>query len=501
MSNVSKPCNVKPSSETVLMAYDDCNKEHEISIADLEIVPQTDVEQALQSSPTISWLRAKDQQIQSQIDNINNVKLEALTTAVQEATKAANDAADVVDNEQQVISELNDNIVMLKWWNVRQDAAIKWLSTKVIKDDIYNNFDEWVENVYIPQCESITNKFSRGDIYINVNQSIAATNATYINVRSSTSTAPCSANDWQELYYSAPADVITYLGIDPLVVSHPYKHEWTVSIDPYKFQDFIANLKSLDLSNVDLSLWEVYFDPIFKESAKIQENLEVGNTTTTKDLDVTWTAKIANAEITSAVIPTITWATAINGKVTVSGWVEADDLTVTDKATINKADIKTLDVDTFAGETTFSWKSTFTAGIDVDEIKVSNKAIVNHADITTAEIDRFTAVVKFAEKATFESWVETNSLNVTDTATIKNAKLTGSTTVERFDWNVNLSDNVTVGGTLGVTWPATFAGQVTANTFTANTAVSLPATARITVNWQNFETWLVNFGNSHWQAK
>jgi len=54
MSNVSKPCNVKPSSETVLMAYDDCNKEHEISIADLELVPQTDVEAALQTSPTIS---------------------------------------------------------------------------------------------------------------------------------------------------------------------------------------------------------------------------------------------------------------------------------------------------------------------------------------------------------------------------------------------------------------------------------------------------------------
>lgn len=501
MSNVSKPCNVKPSSETVLMAYDDCNKEYEVSIADLEIVPQVDVEQALQSSPTISWLKAKDAQVQSQIDNINDVKIPTLTAAVQAATDAANAASGTVDNEQQVISELNDNIVMLKWWNVRQDAAIKWLSTKVIVDNIYNNFDEWVENVYIPQCESIANKFSRWDIYINANQSIAATNATYINVRSSTSTAPCSANDWQEQYYSAPADVITYLGIDPLVVSHPYKHEWTVSIDPYKFQDFMANLKSLDLSNVDLSLWEVYFDPIFKESAKIQENLEVGNTTKTKDLQVTGKATIADADITTATIPTITWATAINWKVTVSGWVEADDLTVTDKATINKADITTLDVTNFVGATTMTWKATFTAWIDVDEINVSNKATVNHADITTAEIDRFTAPVTFEEKITAEDWIESNSLTVTDTATIKNAHLTWSTTVERFDWTVDLSDNVTVGGTLGVTWPATFAWQVTASTLTANTAVALPSTARITVNWQNFETWLVNFGNSHWQQR
>lgn len=50
---------------------------------------------------------------------------------------------------------------MLKGWNVRQDSAIKGLSTKVIVDKIYNNFEEWVENVYIPQCDQITNKYSR----------------------------------------------------------------------------------------------------------------------------------------------------------------------------------------------------------------------------------------------------------------------------------------------------------------------------------------------------
>lgn len=501
MSNVSKPCNVKPSSETVLMAYDDCNKEHEISIADLELVPQVDVEEALQVSPTISGLKSKDQQLQNQIDNINDVKLESLTTAVQEATTAANAASEAVTNEQQVISELNDNIVMLKWWNVRQDASIKWLSTKVIVDTTYNNFDEWVENVYIPQCESVSNKFSRWDIYINANQSIAATNATYINVKSPTSTAPCSANDWQEQYYSAPADVITYLGIDPLVVSHPYKHEWTVAIDPYKFQEFMAWLQRLDLSNVEVSLGEVYFDPVIKESAKIQENLEVGNATKTKDLQVTGKATIAEAEITNAKITGVTWPTSFNWKVTVSGWVEADDLTVTDKATINKADIETLDVTNFVWPATFTGKNTFTAWVDVDEINVSNKATVNHLDVTTAEIDNVTAVITFNEKATFDSWIESNSLAVTDTATIKNARLTGSTTVERFDGTVDLSDNVTVWWTLWVTWPATFAWQVTAKNITAETAVSLPSTANITVDWQNFETWLVNFGNSHWQQR
>ena len=498
MSNVSKPCNIKPSSETLLMAYDECNKEHEISIADLEIVPQIDVEEALQVSPTIWWLKTKDAQLQSQIDNINDVKIPTLTDAAQVAKELAQDAAQRVDNEQQVLSEMADNIVMLKWWNVRQDNEIKSLDKKVIPDKIYNNFEEWVENVYIPQCESAANKFSRGDLYINVNQSIAATNATYINIRPTNSTAPCSANDWQELYYSAPADVITYLGIDPLVVNHPYKHEWTVSIDPYKFQDFISKLQRLDLSNVEVSLWEVYFDPIIKESATIQENLTVGNKTTTKDLAVSNDATIHYAEIATAKIPTITGATAINGKVTVSGWIEADDITVTDKATINKADITTLDVTNLVGATNVTGKITATAGIDVDEINVSNKATVNHADITTAEIDRVTAPIAFEEKVTIEDEIQANSLTVTDTATVKNAHLTGSTTVERFDWTVNLSDNVNVGWSLNVTWPATYAGSVTAKILTAQTNVALPSTANITVNGQNFETWLVNFGNTHW---
>jgi hypothetical protein len=114
MSNVSKPCNIKPSSETLLMAYDECNKEHEISIGDLEIVPQIDVEEALQVSPTISGLKAKDNQLQSQVDNINDVKIPTLTDAAQVAKELAQDAAQRVDNEQQVLAEMADNIVMLK---------------------------------------------------------------------------------------------------------------------------------------------------------------------------------------------------------------------------------------------------------------------------------------------------------------------------------------------------------------------------------------------------
>lgn len=498
MSNVSKPCTVKPSSETLLMAYDDCNKEHEVSLKDLEIVPEIDTEAAIANSAIIAWLKAKDQQLQNQINNINDVKLESLNEAVRTATETVNAMSDTVSSDEQVISEISDNISMLKWWNVRQDAEIKSLSTKVIIDKTYNNFDERVENVYIPQCESLTNKFSRWDMYINVNQSVSATNATYVNIKSPTSTSECSANDWQELYYTAPADVIAYTGIDPLVVTHPYKHEWTVSIDPYKFQDFMANLRSLDLSNVEVSLGEVYFDPIIKESATIQENLTVGNTTTTKDLVVSDKWNIKDLEVTTAKIPTITWATAINGKVTVSWGIETDDIRVTWTANIATANITTLDVWTLAWTTSITGKATFTAWIDVDEINVSNKADINHLEATTAEIDRFTAPVAFEEKLTAEDWIDVDVLNVTSSSTIKNARLTWSTTVERFDWTVDLSDNVNVWGTLNVTWPAAFGWQVSAATLTAQTAVALPSTANITVNGQNFENWLVAFGNTHW---
>jgi hypothetical protein len=77
------------------------------------------------------------------------------------------------------------------------------------------------------------------------------------------------------LYYSAPADVLTIIGIDTVEVTHPYKHEWVISIVPDKLADMLANLKAVDLSKVDVTLGDVYFNPIIKESVTIQENLTV----------------------------------------------------------------------------------------------------------------------------------------------------------------------------------------------------------------------------------
>lgn len=417
MSNVSKPCNVVPNSWATLKAYDDCHGEIEFAIADLPNIPEMDIQTAIANSPTVSNLKAKDQQLQEQIKNIKNNDIDLILNKVNNNSTAINNLQEADKGHDQSLSEVNDNIAMLKGWNVRQDSAIKGLSTKVIVDKIYNNFEEWVENVYIPQCDQITNKYSRWDIYINANQSVAATNATYINVRNPNSTTECSANDWQEQYYSAPADVITYLGIDPLEVAHPYKHERVVSINAEKFQNFMANLKSLDLSNVELSLGEVYFDPIFKESAKIQENLEVGNTTTTKSLNVTSDATIASATVTSAAI------------------------------------------------------------------------------------SRVTSTVTFWKKATFNEGVETSTLRVNDKADITNANLLWSTTVERFDWTVNLSDDVLVWGDMTVNWTADFKWAIKAHDVHATDHMALPGADNITIGGVDLATWLVNFGNSHWQKK
>lgn len=417
MSNVSKPCNPKAGSGATLKAYDDCNLEFDLAIEDLPNIPEIDVQEAIANSPTVAALKAKDQQLQDQIKGVKETDIARLvdkTNNNQAAIAELNDRGDWVD---QSLSEVNDNIAMLKGWNVRQDSAIKGLSTKVIVDKIYNNFEEWVENVYIPQCDQITNKYSRWDIYINANQSVAATNATYINVRNPNATTECSANDWQEQYYSAPADVITYLGIDPLEVAHPYKHEWVVSINPDKFQDFMAGLQRLDLSNVELSLGEVYFDPVFKESAKIQENLEVWNTTKTKDLNVTGMATIA------------------------------------------------------------------------------------HWDIGSTKINAVTSTVTFGRLATFNEGIQTSTLDVTGSAAIENAALTGSTTVERFDWTVNLSDDVNVWWDLDVQGTWVFQWAVRAHDIHATDHLALPASGHITINGVNFEDWLVAFGNQHWQQR
>ena len=340
MSKMEKPCNVKPSTNTMLKGFDECLGDIEISVADLPNVNQIDVCGAIANCPEIKNIKAKAVQAQEQIDSINNEKLvkvrEDITRLNEESEKVKEDKK----STDQILSEIASNITMLKGWNTRQDALAKNLQKPTIIDTTYYNFDEWIENVYIPQCGALTNKYTNGSIYINVNNNNGATNATYINTRSPNSTEPCSAKDWEMLRFAQPSDMMVMLGIDPLVVSHPHKHEYVVSLDPNKFQDFIAGLKSLDLSKVEVSLGQVYFEPVIKESMGVQENMNVGKKTTTKDLDVKGNANIKNLEAEDAKIKNFSAPVHFDEKVTVSDNVEASSLNVTDTANLNNSTLK-----------------------------------------------------------------------------------------------------------------------------------------------------------------
>lgn len=278
------------------------------------------IEETIKDSPTIKGLEQKDKEIIREI-----VKVEwDVTNINNKITQINNNITNIknINNEQSIeIWEINDNITMIKSWNHKQEQIIEGMKAKVIIDHIYNNFDEWCENVYIPQAYHIKNKFSMGDIYINVCASRTATNATYVNIRNENKVNEFSANDWQELYYSAPADVLVAIGIDPIVVTHPYKHEWVISLQKERFADFISQLEYLDLTKVDVSLWDVYFNPVFKESITIQENLNVGDTINTKNLNVKHDATINHAEIKNACIHNMVCDTTFKRNVTVKGWM------------------------------------------------------------------------------------------------------------------------------------------------------------------------------------
>lgn len=281
MSNVSKPCNPIPGSDAVLKAYDDCNLEFDLAISDLPNIPLVDIQAAIEASPTIATLRAKDTQLQTQITDIKSGDVSNLDNRLTSDEWEISNIKSKDDEQDALIAEMSDDIAMLKGWNVRQDAGIKSASRNVIIDETYNNFDEWIENVYIPQSEETVNKYSRWDIYINTNPSMEAVNATYINRRTPNATSEFSAADWELLKYAAPADVITYLWIEPLVVSHPNKHEWSVSIDEDKFIRFMWWLERLDLSNVKVTLWNVYFKQVVEDDLKVEWETE------TKTLKVT----------------------------------------------------------------------------------------------------------------------------------------------------------------------------------------------------------------------
>lgn len=251
MSNVQKPCNPIAGSEAVLKAYDDCNLEFDLAISDLPNITLVDVDAAINASPMIANMKAKDNQLQDQINSIKTGDVVRLTNKIAANEQSITDIKSKDDDQDAIIAEINDNIAMLKNWNVKQDAGIKNANRNVIVDETYNNFQERVENVYIPLWEEAVNKYNRWDIYLNINQDIQAVNATYINKRSPNAVGNPSEDDWEQLKYAAPADVITITGLDPVKVVHSSKHVWTVSLDEAKLKTLIAGLDKVTVQDLE----------------------------------------------------------------------------------------------------------------------------------------------------------------------------------------------------------------------------------------------------------
>ena len=113
----------------------------------------------------ITKLTQEVTQLKNQINQLKE-KETSIESRVHENENCCEETNERIDQQNSVIGEQANNITVLKDLHVINKKAIEWLEKKVIIDDEYLNFQEWVENVYIPQCDQIVNKYSEWDIYI-----------------------------------------------------------------------------------------------------------------------------------------------------------------------------------------------------------------------------------------------------------------------------------------------------------------------------------------------
>ena len=276
----------------------------EIDVDSIPWVNEADVCECLEDCEKIKALDAKDANLQSQINDLNNQTddLRDRDDNLQEQIDNINQKDESQDN---IINNINTEISSLKtdYINVINKVKSLWIHT--ILDPTYTSFEDWVNNVYIPACWTAENEFSEWDWYFNTNPAMDSTQSVYVNIRKPDSTEPCSINDWYKLPYDIPALAIIW--IDPIFVRHPYRWRFEVGIDPDKLADLISKLDTLDLSTVKLYLWDVYLDWIIKESLTIQENLNVWDTITTNNITVNENATINNLTVNEAHIETHVW--------------------------------------------------------------------------------------------------------------------------------------------------------------------------------------------------
>ena len=301
----------------------------EIDPDSLPNVNDANVCEAINDCDTIKAMKVKEQQLSSEVANIQS--------ALDEFRGNESDISDRMDSiestqtsQGDVIDEVNTEISGLKTEYIRVINKIKSLWMHVVLDDHFTTFEDWIENVYIPNADAAVNEYKEWTWYFNTNPSIDAEQSAYINVRKEGDTSEYGINDWYKLPYNLPT--LAIIGVDPVKVVHPYRWRFEIGIDPAKLADLIANLDSLDLSAVKVYLGDVYLDWVIKESLHIQEDLTVDNATSTKELTVSHAANIEEWYInkwhiiTHDAKETFTDDVKMNGKLDVDGdftWLNA----------------------------------------------------------------------------------------------------------------------------------------------------------------------------------
>lgn len=332
MSTITKQCDPQVKIETTsLQSLDFCS--------------------AVSACPAVQNNKSDIAKANARIGATNKRTDEVVESNKTLAENVANESATNRRQDQQ-LSEINANISMIKGWNSRQDSEIQSLETKVIVDTTHNSFHEWVQNVYLPNCGNAANKYTRGSFYMNASTSPLAEHSTYVNIRDSKSTAPCSINDWQVLEAQSASSMLAILGIDPIEVAHISASEWVIRIDPRKLEIFLSKLKSIDFTEVDITLKDVYGTPTFYDDATFKKNVVVEQKMTATDarvkesLDVEGTATVKHLTIAETVEGEATFSENVHMKesLDVANHTSSKTLDVTESATINRATIQDLHI-------------------------------------------------------------------------------------------------------------------------------------------------------------
>lgn len=128
---------------------------------ELEETPEMDIENNIANSATIDEIKKEIKVIKDRLNSIEVSSVENLVNKITEIQTSIDLITD--DNESQsfVINEIRDNLAALKDAFIKHQNAIKSLETKVIKDETYLSFDEWVKNVYLRNADESVNTFTR----------------------------------------------------------------------------------------------------------------------------------------------------------------------------------------------------------------------------------------------------------------------------------------------------------------------------------------------------